>query len=659
MYIKAKRTAREIFKTFLENRILSRWLVLFIDLGIIFTATIISYLLTLQIYKNILGVEHPSLLKYTATTMSFNLLFFLVLQTYRGVIRYSTIHEFRRILTALFFADAFIFLALYKFIAPSGSVSLAYCSTLFLMSLIGLFGFRIVVVLIYQRLQQLFGSNPSIPVYIWGMNEENLVLSQLLNGGRNKFKIQGFLTKEQTPKLKKQTGLSVSTIESPRDLIKYGVRGILFTDEVSMKEEMAFIEKIIGMNVQVYVTQQMNISSVTQLADIGRHIRPVQIEDLLGRPEIDISMDAIAGNIKDKTVLVTGAAGSIGSEIVRQLAGFSPKCVVCLDQAETPLNELNVELDKKYPQLNYISIIGDIRNKNRLTRIFEKYKPSIVYHAAAYKHVPMMEKDPCEAVVTNVLGTKHLVDLSIENYVEMFVMVSTDKAVNPTNVMGATKRIAEIYVQSCANDLWKNKSRTKFVTTRFGNVLGSNGSVIPLFRKQIETGEAITVTHPEITRFFMTIPEACCLVLEASVIGKSGYIYVFDMGKPVKIYDLAKRMIELAGLVPNEDIKIEFSGLRPGEKLYEELLNNSEVTEQTSHEKIMMAKVREYSFQEVLPRIELIIDSAKNEEKYEMVSFMKYLVPEYISKNSEFEFLDNVEEHQVQDVKGDLPQIWI
>jgi FlaA1/EpsC-like NDP-sugar epimerase len=290
--------------------------------------------------------------------------------------------------------------------------------------------------------------------------------------------------------------------------------------------------------------------------------------------------------------------------------------------------------------LHFVSVLGDVRNKHRIERVFAKHKPNIVYHAAAYKHVPIMEKAPCEAIVTNVMGTKQLVDLSIANSVEKFVMISTDKAVNPTNVMGASKRIAEIYTQSCANNMAINKSGTKFITTRFGNVLGSNGSVIPLFKKQIEAGGPLTVTHPEITRYFMTIPEACRLVLEASVIGRSGYIYVFDMGQPVKILDLATKMICLSGLTPNRDIKIEFTGLRPGEKLYEELLDESEIEERTSHEKVMTARVRQYQYDDILPKIERIIEKALEEDAYTMVSLMKQLVPEYVSNNSEFECLD-------------------
>ncbi|MDU1904006.1 MAG: nucleoside-diphosphate sugar epimerase/dehydratase [Dysgonomonas sp.] len=554
--------------------------------------------------------------------------------------RYSTVHEFRRILLSLLFADFFIFLFLYKVIGPSGSVSVAYCSTLFLVSLVGLYGFRITVVYTYQQLSQKFGENPYIPVFIWGLNEENLKLTQLLDTGNNKFKVEGVLTTQDNSKLRGLSSVPVLVIESLDMLSKYRIKNVLFTNERELQDNKVYAEKLLKKGIGIFITQQTNIDNMSQLSEVGSHIRSVQIEDLLGRPEINISLDIIEQETKGKRILVTGAAGSIGSEIVRQLAFFSPEQVICLDQAETPLYDLELELKKKYSELNFVTIIGDIRNKNKLRSIFKEYRPEIVYHAAAYKHVPLMEKYPCEAIVTNVCGSKNVVDLAIEYNVEAFVMVSTDKAVNPTNIMGASKRIAEIYVQSCANDSVKNNSGTKFITTRFGNVLGSNGSVIPIFRKQIEKRESITVTHPDITRYFMTIPEACRLVLEASVIGKSGYIYVFDMGEPVKIYDLAKRMIELAGLIPDEDIKIEFSGLRPGEKLYEELLNDSEITEETSHEKIMTAKVREYSFFEISPLVEEIITLAREEEVYNMVTSMKQLVPEFISNNSEFELLD-------------------
>ncbi len=631
---------RIIYNKFLKNRLLSRWFILFIDISNILCATVISYFLTLKIYNKITIVYHPRFVEYLGVAIFFNLLFFWVFKTYRGTVRYSTVYEFQRILIATLFADSLLFLTLHKVMGLSGGVSLAYCTTLFLASLVGLYSFRIIVVCSYQILIQRYEYKLAIPVYVWGLDEATIAAAQLLRTSSHKFKIIGFLTVESDSQLKKVIDLPVFVLKKTDDLNKYKIKDVLFTKESDLKDHVAYVEKLFSSNTHIYITQETNIDNMSQLTDAVNRIRPIQIEDLLGRSEINISLEIIGENVKDKTILVTGAAGSIGSEIVRQLANLEPRYIVCLDQAETPLYDLDIELQKKYPNLNYTAIVGDVRNKSKLAQVFTEYRPNIVYHAAAYKHVPLMEKHPCEAVLTNVHGTKLVVDLAIENAVEMFIMISTDKAVNPTNIMGATKRLAEIYVQSCANDLYKNKFSTKFVTTRFGNVLGSNGSVIPLFRKQIESGGPITVTHREITRYFMTIPEACRLVLEASVIGKSGYIYVFDMGQPVKIYDLAEKMIKLVGLIPEKDIRIEFSGLRPGEKLYEELLNDSEITEQTTHEKIMKAKVREYHFQDILPQIESIISIAQKEDKYQLVVTMKKIVPEFLSNNSEFESMD-------------------
>lgn len=632
----------KFFKNTLENRYANQRLVLVIDLIIVIFASVFSYLIVAeQFYRNINVTNHPKLSVYLTITIFFNALFFLILKTYKGIIRYSTIRELQRVFLALASSCLSMFLTFHYGLKLSGSVSLAYCSMFFLIGAIGLNTFRAAVIYIYQRLLRLFGTNRPIQVYIWGANDSDLSIAQQINSSGNSFHIKGFILKEYDSKIRKLVNLPILTIKSLDDLNKYKIDSVLFTDSAVLREESEFIEAMLSIDVKIYLSQINNFEQINNIKDtLHEHIRPIQIEDLLGRPEINISLEAISHNVNNKTILVTGAAGSIGSEIVRQLSNFSPSCIICLDQAETPLNELDLELKKYFPSINFVTIIGDIRNKYRMSLIFEKYKPQIVYHAAAYKHVPMMEKFPCESVITNVLGTKQLVDLSINHSVEMFVMISTDKAVNPTNIMGATKRIAEIYVQSSAMDRIKNKSNTKFVTTRFGNVLGSNGSVIPLFKKQIEKGGPITVTHPEITRYFMTIPEACRLVLEASVIGKSGYIYVFDMGDPVKIISLAKKMIELAGFIPGKDIKIEYSGLRPGEKLYEELLNDSEVSVPTSHKKVMMAKVREYKFSEVLPNIDNIIIAAENGEDLEMVTLMKQLVPEFISNNSEFEKLD-------------------
>jgi FlaA1/EpsC-like NDP-sugar epimerase len=374
---------------------------------------------------------------------------------------------------------------------------------------------------------------------------------------------------------------------------------------------------------------------------VSAHVQNIKIEDLLSRDPIVNNNPLISESTRDKTVLITGAAGSIGSEIVRQIASYKPGRIILLDQAETPMHDMQLELEQKFKDVNKVMCIADVSNYARLDEIFSTYRPQIVYHAAAYKHVPMMEANPIEAVVTNVFGSKNVADLSMRYGAEKFVMISTDKAVNPTNIMGASKRIAEIYVQSLALSI-KNEHRaaTNFITTRFGNVLGSNGSVIPLFRRQIAQGGPVTVTHHDIIRYFMTIPEACSLVLEAGCMGNGGEIYIFDMGKPVKIYDLASRMISLSGLRPNVDINIVETGLRPGEKLYEELLNEKELTTATQHKKIMIAKVRTYDYADVCASLNRLRDVVDTHVTHDIVAQMKTIVPEFKSQNSEFELID-------------------
>ena len=373
-------------------------------------------------------------------------------------------------------------------------------------------------------------------------------------------------------------------------------------------------------------------------------IREIKIEDLLGRPEIKISLDEIIADFRDKTIMVTGAAGSIGSELCRQLVTFGIRKLVLFDNSETPMHNIRLELEERFPELDFSPVIGDVRIPARLDFVFRTYRPQVVFHAAAYKHVPLMEENPCEAVLANVAGSRNVADKCLEYGVEKMVMISTDKAVNPTNIMGCTKRLAEIYVQSLglAVEQGRIKGRTRFVTTRFGNVLGSNGSVIPRFREQIAKGGPVTVTHPDITRFFMTIPEACRLVMEAATMSTGTQIFVFDMGESVKIAHLAKRMIELAGFEPDKDIKIEYTGLRPGEKLYEEVLSNTENTLPTSHDRIRIAKVREYDYADARRAAELLETLSREVNIPDMVRLMKSTVPEFISKNSRFEVYDKV-----------------
>ena len=373
-----------------------------------------------------------------------------------------------------------------------------------------------------------------------------------------------------------------------------------------------------------------------------RHLPEVRIEDLLGRDEIRINMKEISEKLQGKVVMVTGAAGSIGSELCRQLCTFGVKKLVLFDMAETPMHNIRLELEDKFPQMDFVPLVGDVRSQYRLEFVFQNYHPQVIFHAAAYKHVPLMEENPCEAVRTNVYGTRLLADMAVKYDVERFVMISTDKAVNPTNVMGASKRLAEIYVQSLSIAIGNGEiaGKTRFITTRFGNVLGSNGSVIPRFREQLEKGGPLTVTHPEIIRYFMTIPEACRLVLEASIMGQGNEIFVFDMGTPVKIADLARRMIELAGLIPGKDIEIVYTGLRPGEKLYEELLATKENTLPTPNEKIFRAHVRKYNYRDIEEAIKRLSETAATVNRMETVRQMKQIIPEFKSKNSEYEKLD-------------------
>ena len=436
----------------------------------------------------------------------------------------------------------------------------------------------------------------------------------------------------------------VYTIRNNKDLMDLNVRlridGVIFPSVRTAQDERDRL---------VRFCEEDNLSTLVvpeieemRGGEVRRSVRPIRIEDLLGRDEIRINLDEIGNLLSGKTILVTGAAGSIGSEICRQLAHFPIHKLICFDSAETPMHNLRLELEDKYKDLNFVPIIGDVRSDDRLDYVFRNWHPQVVFHAAAYKHVPLMEENPCEAVRTNVYGSRLLADFAVRYGVERFVMISTDKAVNPTNIMGCSKRLAEIYVQSLSLAIAKGevRSTTKFITTRFGNVLGSNGSVIPRFREQIAAGGPVTVPHPDIIRFFMTIPEACRLVLEAGTMGNGGEIFVFDMGEPVRIADLARRMIQLSGLKEGKDIEIKYTGLRPGEKLYEEVLSNKENTKETPHEKIRVASVREYAYGDVCRHIDRLSELSKAVEILPMVREMKSFVPEFKSKNSRFEELD-------------------
>ena len=506
---------------------------------------------------------------------------------------------------------------------------------------------RVAMIIAYDTLREkVISSRKRANVMVYGVDDKAVAtVTRLVNSSH--YNVIGYLNYGRRLRGQFINGTKIFYFENKDDIKlfheRFFVDAILFSRESAVKAEAdRLVEYCQETGVKVLVSPV--IDEVVDGKIMKSSIREVKIEDLLGRDEIRISMEEIIENFSGKTVMVTGAAGSIGSELCRQLASFGPKKLVLFDNGETPMHNLRLELEERFKGLDFVPVIGDVRQEPRLDYVFRTYRPQVVFHAAAYKHVPLMEENPCEAVRVNVAGSRNVADKCIQYDVEKMVMISTDKAVNPTNIMGCTKRLAEIYVQSLglAIERGEVKGRTKFVTTRFGNVLGSNGSVIPRFREQIAKGGPITVTHPDITRFFMTIPEACRLVMEAATMSSGNQIFVFDMGESVKIDTLARRMITLAGFVPNKDIMIEYTGLRPGEKLYEEVLSNKENTDPTSHDRIRIAKVREYEHEKAkevmteLERLSIVVEIP------EMVKLMKATVPEFISKNSQFEQYDKL-----------------
>lgn len=529
------------------------------------------------------------------------------------------------------------------------SVSFALVAD-FMFTLMLLMFVRLMMITVYNYfVQRRVNKRVSKRVLMFGTSDKSIAAIMRLRNSTH-YQVVGILPEEPQPEDLKIANLPVFNYKDVKHfeqiLNDYDVDAVLFTSETDAKRERdGLLKHCLDLHVSPLIIP--NIDEMNgQL--VHNKVRNVKIEDLLGREEIKISLDAIEANFKDKVVMVTGAAGSIGSELCRQLSSFGVKKLVLFDNAETPMHSIRLELEEKFPNLSFVPIIGDVRQGPRVDYAFREHHPQIVFHAAAYKHVPLMEENPCEAVRVNVHGTHTVADKCIEYGVEKMVMISTDKAVNPTNVMGCSKRIAEIYVQSLglAIERGEIEGKTTFVTTRFGNVLGSNGSVIPRFREQIEKGGPVTVTDPNITRFFMTIPEACRLVMEAATFSTGTQIFVFDMGESVKIDDLAKRMINLAGLKLGEDIQIEYVGLRPGEKLYEEVLSTKENTIPTEHDRIFVAKVREYDHKETLEAVEAMEELSIFVKIPEMVKKMKEFVPEFISNNSIFEKYDHTEKKE-------------
>lgn len=628
----------------IEMRYINRWIIFWFDLIISISVSLIGILGLFTFLQ--IPYTQADVIKGSIASLVGSLVAFCTFKVYHGVIRHSTLRGLWRIWGVAIlksFVICILLLVLKASFTPK--IYIVGLITDCLLTMIMLVTFRICIVNMYNMVLLQLGKKRK-QVLVYGTGDESVTIASTATRHifMQDYCIIGFLTFSKEKRNIRIAELPVYQISSREDLMKLSNRnsldGILFPNIKTVQQEkerlIRFCEQISLHTLVVPDMEEVHNGA------IKRSVRDIKIEDLLGRDEIQINMQEIACLLENKVILVTGAAGSIGSEICRQLAHFPICKLVCFDSAETPMHNLRLELEDKFPDLNFVPVIGDVRSEDRLDYVFRNWHPHIVFHAAAYKHVPLMEENPCEAVRVNVYGTRLIADAAVKYGVEKFVMISTDKAVNPTNIMGCSKRLAEIYVQSLSLAIIKGEVQgsTKFITTRFGNVLGSNGSVIPRFREQINNGGPVTVTHPEIIRYFMTIPEACRLVLEAGTMGNGGEIFVFDMGQPVKIADLARRMIELSGMKVGKDIEIEYTGLRPGEKLYEELLSHKENTKETPHRKIRVATVREYEYNIVKQYLDSIENRSRSVEIIEMVKEMKAFVPEFKSRNSQFESLD-------------------
>ena len=633
-----------------------RWVILLLDMLIV----VVSFGIITASSNYIVG--HQSLgalnvLRNMAIVVAFYFVVTYVSKSYTCVIRLSVIEDLYRELLVVVCATVGLLVLNLVVAAATDAPLMGYWAIIY----IGALAFtllvmeRLTVKYLYSRFTAAVGKRKKVVVL--GTSLDALILANALkNEIDGKYEPIGLLSIKDGKENTTVNGFRVykydpETIDN--ELTANGIDAIIFNAANISLVRNGLADHFIKSNISLLSINKVEEFDLDQAQDEGNistHIKEVEIEDLLGREPIVLNNTLVRSNIKGSTVLITGACGSIGSEIVRQVAAYKAAKIILVDQAETPMHDISLEMKKNYPDADIVLFMGDVQNKARMELAFRLYKPRFVFHAAAYKHVPMMEINPTEAILTNVDGTRNVADLALKYNVYKFVMISTDKAVNPSNIMGCSKRLAEIYCQSLFTDARRRGRGTQFITTRFGNVLGSNGSVIPLFRRQIAAGGPLTVTHHDIIRYFMTIPEACSLVLEAGCMGHGGEIYIFDMGEPVRIYDLAERMISLAGLKPHVDIKIEEVGLRPGEKLYEELLNDKEKTISTENDKIMIAKVRTYNFAEVLASINYIIDEARDGNVHDMVMAMKRFVPEFKSQHSEYEQIDQ-EIEKVLDIK--------
>jgi len=623
---------------------LPRWIIIAIDVMVL----IFSFTFTYMLFEGTaLGYIITSYDFYFVGSLLFvNVFFFWLFRTYSGIIRHSSYIDAIKLLFSQM--SVLVFFLFFNLVFELYTGHKAFLNTALFINLVlsfcGLFLYRVIVKQTFELYFSEKTSTKLIRTVIYGTDANAISVANALKFETpSRFKIVGFVDKNNQNASKRMLDLPILILRKklPALMRSVAAEGVIIADKsLSKEEQLIIVDQCLEFNYRVYTVPL--ISDWENQKEISQKVKNIQIEDLLERKPIVLDSKSISKQLKEKTILITGAAGSIGSEIVRQVLGFNPKVVIILDHAETPLHNLCLETFAMNSDAKIVAVIADVKSKKALEKVFKSYNPHVVFHAAAYKHVPLMEENPSQAILTNIKGTKNLADLSCKYRVKKFVMVSTDKAVNPSNVMGASKRIAEKYVQSLflKNQRENVEGSTKFITTRFGNVLGSNGSVVPLFTKQIAEGGPVTITHQDIIRYFMTIPEACQLVLEAGAMGNGGEIYIFDMGKPVRIIDLAKKMIKLAGFIPDKEIKIKIVGLRPGEKLYEELLNDTSKTLPTYHNKIMIAQEIQDEYENLHTEIDELIGIADFYDNDDIVAKMKKIVPEFKSMNSAFEVLD-------------------
>jgi len=621
---------------------LPRWAILGFDFFIVVVSLVTTKLIISRIKDQSFDITFSSI---ELVILFVNVVFFILYRTYAGLIRHSTFLDAVRFLVASISTLIVILVSYYVYYLYDAT-EIIFIPTLLIYSVLsfcGLFLFRVLVKQVFEVYLNFSNKENELRVLVYGTDENAIAIASALKSEKpNRYSVVGFIDKEERNISKQILGLPIISIQRNVALTLriYNAQALILADKnITKKETVALIDRCLDYNLKVY--RAPLLSDIEENKNITSQIEKIQIEDILERDPIKLDNKLVAKEIFNKCVFVTGGAGSIGSEIVRQVASYRPRKLIIIDQAESPLYQIQLEIRNSFPNLSFEAIINDIRDYHKTEIVFKNNNPDVVFHAAAYKHVPLMESFPAEAIFANVQGSKNIADLALKYNAEKFVMVSTDKAVNPSNVMGASKRIAEIYVQALQEYSNKDlKKTTSFVTTRFGNVLGSNGSVVPLFKRQIEEGGPLTITHPDIIRYFMTISEACQLVIEAGAMGNGGEVFIFDMGEAVKIIDLAKKIIRLAGYTPYKEIDIEVIGLRPGEKLYEELLNENSSTLPTYNHKIMIAKVESYDYDKICNDISELLEYASSQNKDEIVKKMKAIVPEFISMNSEYKKLD-------------------